>query len=396
MRPAQLIRSTSEWLETWFISVKSRIDSGSISVSGEYSFPGILRIGESSNHYIIELTGASEISSSLEYHLQVPNSTEKVVNSAAFLNPGPQIGANAAALLTITSHDNAFSHLVLATPFDETVFQRHINVPLSGARINASFEANALIMIADAAYNLIFRDIDLVRSVGPQIFFRRISTALVVRKSTTKKELFEWLNRESQKMLNLTLRPDILGLNLDYSVSKEGFAVQLLSLSHQAVAERTIDSFIQHNQSFFAEALGYEAAFSQRVLKIINSTGLEGVHLQPDYLMIRQDGGCDILDLKKALIPPVTVGAKNRIRFSAYVTELIGQLEGYRRYFSAPENAQWVRENLGIAVTGNLRLIGVVGNHNNFERDNVDLAIGAYRDDLAIISYSEVVDLLRK
>ena len=111
--------------------------------------------------------------------------------------------------------------------------------------------------------------------------------------------------------------------------------------------------------------------------------------------MLRADGGYDILDLKKALIPSVTVGTKNRLRFSAYATELIAQLDGYRRYFSSPENGSWMRDQ-GIVAAANLRLIGIVGNHNNFDRNNVDIAIGPYRDNLAIISYSEVVNLLKQ
>lgn len=111
--------------------------------------------------------------------------------------------------------------------------------------------------------------------------------------------------------------------------------------------------------------------------------------------MERHDGGYDILDLKKALIPKVTIGKMNRLRFSSYVRELIAQLDGYRRYFSSPENANWVKDQ-GITVNDNLRLIGIVGNHNNFERDRVDLAIGAHRNDFQIISYSEIINLLRK
>ncbi len=398
MKSRQLIKVASRWFEDWFKYIKGSIEYGQISINGEYSFPGVLRVGESNAHYVIELTGAQDIGNTQEYHIRVPSGTEKIANATSFLNPGPRTNGATSALMVITSRDNIFSHLVFATRFDREKFEQHINVPIVGPRIqaDADFDADVPLMIAGTADKLLFRDIDLIRSDGPQIFFRRISTIIVLKKTISERQLVDWLNGKSQFMLGMPERPDILGLNLDYSVSKEGFAVQLLSLANQDVTERIIDSFIQHNKSFFAQALGYIKAFSQPECKIINSDGLEGEFLIPDFMMLRQDGGCDILDLKKALIPSVTVGTRNRLRFNAYVAELVGQLEGYRRYFSSPENARWVTENLGITVADNPRLVGVVGNHNNFERDRVDLAIGPYRDNLSIISYSEVANLLRK
>ncbi|MDO9229977.1 MAG: hypothetical protein Q7U03_10485 [Syntrophales bacterium] len=251
--------------------------------------------------------------------------------------------------------------------------------------------------VTETADKLVLRDIDIVRSQGPEIYFRRISTVLVLRKTIGEEELRAWLSEKAQYMFMAQVFADVLGINIDYSVSEEGFAVQLLSLSQQDVCEPTIDTFIRENASFFAKALGYRDAISQQQLQIINTEGLTGEYLQPDYLMLREDGGYDILDLKKALMSrQTTVGTQNRIRFSAYVAELIGQLEGYRRYFSLRENRDWVTSNLGINVSDNPRLIGIVGNHNNFERDQVDLAMGAYRDNISILSYAEIVNLLRK
>jgi hypothetical protein len=189
---------------------------------------------------------------------------------------------------------------------------------------------------------------------------------------------------------------DILGLNVNYSVSKENFAIQLLGLTQQQVSEKIIDDFIKKNANFFAEALGYEKAIAQQRLKIIDGIGLNGDYLQPDYLMLKKDGTYDILDLKKALTHQITVGSRNRLRFSSYVNELIGQLEGYRRYFASNKNREWVQANLGITIAENPRLMGVVGNHNNFIRSSVDLVSEAYKDEITIIGYPEIISLLRK
>lgn len=397
MESQQFIEYISEWFESWFKSIKTEIDSGDLKISGQYSFPSLLRIGESPDHYVVELTGAQNIDDSSKYRLQKPTKTEKVENAAFFLNPGGQTMDGARALMTITSEGNIFKHLTFATQFDQQEFERKINISLNSSRIQAVFDAQIPLSITETADKLVFRDIDLIRMNGPEIFFRRISTAIVLKKNTNKEELYLWLNYTAQLMKQAPFS-DVLGINLDYSVSEEGFAMQLLSLTQQNIDEGIIDTFIQGNASFFASALGYKKALSQKKLKVINKEGLDKEFLQPDYLMLRDDGNYDILDLKKALIKSrsITVGEQSRIRFSAYATELIGQLEGYKRYFSNQENREWAKRNLGITIGEKLNLLGVVGNHNNFERDQVDMASKVYRENIIILSYSEIIDLLRK
>jgi hypothetical protein len=208
----------------------------------------------------------------------------------------------------------------------------------------------------------------------------------------------DWLNALAHKGIHTDVRPDILGLNLGYDASDQSFAVNLLSLTNQATNERVIDRFIADRKRHFAKALGYKDAISQPSLKIIDSNelGPDDEFLQPDYLMEKEDGTYDILDLKKALVSSVTVGSPKRLRFNAYVNELIAQLHGYKRYFQSDKNREWAKTNLGIQTDQNLRLIGVVGNHNNFFRGTVDIALDQYKKHIVVFSYSDIVDLLKK
>ncbi len=395
MEAGPFIECTANWFEAWFRDIKSRIDRGEITVRGEYSFPGFLRVGESPHHYIIELMGGESIEDVAGYRIRRPETTEKIANTASFINPGYPVADGATALLNMQAEENTLRNLTFSTEYDRDEFRAKINVDLNPSHINAAFEADIPLGVTEAADRLVFRDIDLIRTEKPQIFFKRISTIIVLRKTIEQDALHQWLTNKAKEMARPPM-PDILGINTGYAVSEASFAVQLLSLTQQDVQEPVVDAFIQENADFFARALGYRSAISQRRLEIVNRTGLEGDYLKPDYLMQREDGGYDILDLKKALIPSVTVGRRTRLRYSAYVTELIAQLGGYRRYFAAQENRTWVEENLGITVREDSRLIGIVGNHNNFNREQVDLAHEPYRDDIAILSYSEVIDLLRK
>ncbi len=393
MKTQQFITHIADWFENWFKEVQSQVDSGKIGITGLYSFPDFLRVGESPYHYVVELMGAQDIIDPALCQIRRPKVTEKVGNVASFLNPGHRVGDAATALINMSAKENTLKNLTFATQFDQTKFNKRINVPINTPHFQAKFKPETLIFVSQDADKLLFRDIDLVQTKGPEIFFKRITTALVVKKTITKEELSQWLI--SNRLAGPPL-PDILGLNTSYSVDEEGFAIQLLSLTQQDTGEDVIDTFIQKNANFFASALGYQKAINQPRLRIIDSTGLDGEYLQPDYLMLRKDGTYDILDLKKSLIPNVTVGKKTRIRFSAYVNELVSQLSGYKRYFSLQKNKEWAEKNLNISVSTNPQLLGIVGNHNNFLRENVDLVQEQLQQNITILGYSEIIDLLRK
>lgn len=395
MKPKNFITSISSWFETWLKSINSKIKDGTLKISGDFSFPSFLRVGESPHHYIAELSGATNIDSKNKYGIRIPLVTEKVRNTASFLNPGLKVSNNATGTFTVSASENSLVNLAFANRLDLDEFAKKINVTINSAQIQFP-KAEVPIIVSEHGDKLLLRDIDLIRTQELQIFFKRIPTAIIVRKNIDRDELFAWLNKIAQESIHRPIAPDILGLNLGYTSTEESFALSLLSLTQQSVNESIIDRFIQKNKSYFSKTLGYKDAISQPRLQIINSTGLSGEYLQPDYLMLREDGGYDILDLKKALIPSVTIGRQSRLRFSAYVTELIGQLEGYKRYFSLKENQAWAKKELGVNVSHDLRLLGIVGNHNNFLRQQVDLALTANKEHITILSYSEIINLLRK
>jgi hypothetical protein len=173
----------------------------------------------------------------------------------------------------------------------------------------------------------------------------------------------------------------------------------LLSLTDQDMAEGVLDRFIKTHNASFCSALGYKDALSQHSLKIIDNEGLEDREtLIPDYLMVKQDGTIDILDLKTAALKKhqnsLLKGGKARCRFKDYVGELIAQLYGYRRYFEIESNLKWFENNFGLKVH-KPKLIGIVGNYDNFQREEIDLAMNQYKDDIVLYSYAELINFLR-
>jgi hypothetical protein len=84
---------------------------------------------------------------------------------------------------------------------------------------------------------------------------------------------------------------------------------------------------------------------------------------------------------------------KVRMRFIDYASELIAQLKDYERYFSYEENIKYAHETYGIKIR-DLKLIGVIGNYNNFDRGEVDSSLD--KENVLVFSYYDIRDLLRK
>lgn len=90
-------------------------------------------------------------------------------------------------------------------------------------------------------------------------------------------------------------------------------------------------------------------------------------------------------------------GQKIRLRFVDYVNELISQLEEYKGYFKHKDNIQFIKNEYGLDVDiENMKLIGLVGNQNNFDTSEVDSALRPYKNYIKIISYYDLANMVLK
>lgn len=400
MNAATFTKVVHEFFESWFKLVALHISKGEITIYVPYSYPTMLRVGESPSHFIAELVGSTEFSPSHKpYKLHLPKKPERFPNTDSFFNPGFDIHIDQKAnpQFAVSSQGSTFSNITFCTEYDKATFLKKVNFPISDAKIKSTFSEKPLSIQANGNY-LLFRHIDLIRTDSFRVLFRTISTAFVIRKSEEATSLSNWLTQSasfyvSQKGASF----DVLGLNFGFDATSEGFARQLASLSYQNISERTIDRFIQTHDPLFAKALGYRRALPQVELQWVDRIADDPMVSKPDYILERDDGFFDILDLKKALLTykSVTTGKKARIRFNAYVSDLTAQLSGYKRYFSSQKNLERANDEYGIKVR-NPQLIGVVGNYDSFQREKVDLALEQYKDSITILSYHELINLLRK
>ena len=384
-----------DFFRSWLKTIATRIFKGDILIPGPYSYPTMLRVGISPSHFIAELLGSTGfISFQKPYKLELIKPLERFPNTALFFNPGFDSPPSENATLHIPdqAQDSSVMNIAFCTEYDEKTFTKKVNFHLAPVKFIPPGVKIPLSMAETANY-ILFRNVDLIRTDTFRILFRTISTAFVVRKSENASSLSNWLTRIAQDRINF----DILGLNIGYNASSESFARELASLSDQNVSEPIIDKFIQTHAHLFAKALGYRRALSQLELQWIDRKADDPKISKPDYLLEREDGFFDILDLKKALLKykSITTGKKARIRFNAYVSELAAQLIGYKRYFYSSKNRKWANDKYGISVS-DPQLIGIVGNYDSFQRENVDLALEQYKDSITIFSYHELINLLRK
>ena len=408
MDSATFIKIVGDFFESWLKSVALRIDKGEIRITEPYSYPTVLRVSESPSHYIAELLGSTDTPPfHQDYKLQRPKSPEKCENTTSFFNPGFDVGPEQKSCIQFPDsiQYRAFVGLALCTEFDKATFEKKVNFAVSNVKLMPP-DAEIPLLIPTSVNYILFRHVDLIRADSFRVLFRTISTAFVIKKSSPQNELLDWLTRTSllDPSINITYmaksrrgHPDILGLNVGFDASSESFVRQLASLSDQNITEPIIDRFIQAHGDQFASALGYRRALSKVRLQWIDREPNDPPASIPDYLMEREDGCFDILDLKKAALKyrSVTVGKRARLRFNSYVSDLIAQLNGYERYFKSEVNREWAFNKFGVRVK-NPRLVGVVGNYDCFIREDVDLVLEQYKDNIVVISYQDVINLLRK
>lgn len=392
MQAREFIDAVGDCFERWLRILAVEISKGRLTFDGPHSFASGLRIASSPHHFVAELVGSTHMEHPDGLVLTRPNRPERVPNTSAFFSPGFHVDDSQTSALRIAREGGAFVNLTLCTAYDKAVFEKKIGSPLRGPSL-CNPCAEVPLVILPSADHLIFQNINIVRADRYRVMYRTVPTAVVVRHGVSRDYFTIELPREFGK--SLREGHPLPGVNVGYDRRSGVFAEQLLSLADQDVHELVIDRFIRQHADCFAKALGYGRALAQVKLKWVRRTEGDPKESTPDYLMQRDDGYFDILDLKRGLLlRPVVKGKPGRLRFTDYVSELIAQLNGYRRYFATERNREWALRKRAVRVS-NPRLIGIVGNYDTFERDRVERVCQRYQDHIVLLSYSDVVDLLR-
>ncbi|WP_149207884.1 hypothetical protein [Flavobacterium johnsoniae] len=383
-------------LENWVKHLDLSMKAMGKEFNNSFGFGNYILINRLENHFAIEIYGFQEITNNPKFIIEdKPNK----YNLNFFLNGGkyyPQYDG----LKSIVDGKNANNHQTVYSFSDLLLSVASANDLIDVLFEDTKLYKNKLIKeecdlpfhFSNECTNIFFNNISIISQINGFYSFRRHSTTLIVNSSITEKDFTCLLNKVFD-CSNFDIEKPLNGCKHKFQLISE-----LKSLAYYKVDETAIDKFIQLISNQFATSLGYKSAKSNIRLEIQDnsSKSTEKQYLTPDYMMEREDGFYDILDLKLGLLnSDFAFGDWTNSYFSNYATKLVGQLNGYKRYFSDPENAKWAYQQYSIQVE-NPKLIGIAGNHNNFDRKIVDRVLEGNVDDFNLISYNELADLLKQ
>ncbi len=386
-----LIPTLENWVKHLDVSMKAQ----GKEFNDSFGFGNYVLINKLENHFVIEIIGFQKINQNPKFVIEdKPNNYD--LNF--FINGGLKYDSYN-GLEPIFKTENSNNHQKLVNIGHLLLSVAKIDNIVDVLFEDASMYESSIIKeccelpfhFLEDTTNIFLNNISIISQVNEIYSFRRHSATIIIEKSISVIDFNSLLNKIFDcstfdfKKLN--------GCKLKHQLISE-----LKSLAYQKVDETAIDKFIQLISDQFANSLGYKSAKSNIRLEIQDSTSksTEKKYLMPDFMMEKEDGFYDILDLKLGLLNSnFAYGDWTNTHFSSYATKLIGQLNGYKRYFSDPENSKWAFENHSISIK-DPKLIGIAGNHNNFDRKIVDKALEGNTKEFHLISYNELAVLLKQ
>jgi hypothetical protein len=375
-----------------------------LQINSAYSFNNLLRCAETPTHFIGELLGAKQYNSTDKIAVKLmQNKIEKISSTNSYFIPYSENISQ--PVLNMCADGCTLQSILLVTNENYLALQK-IKFPLPPVQITNK-QGDSPLKINDDVHLLVLKDMTLIKILDFIFYYRYIPFSIIVKKNISEQELENRLGTDFQLEIssiknNINLSY-VSGINFSCSNSNVYFANQLISMSNQIIKELLIDKFIEEHKSILANSLGYKDVLKV-TFKWIERDESEPFESRPDFILVKEDSTFDILDLKTGAIQFRSLIKKKklknstqiRIRFIDYVNELISQLEEYKNCFKYIKNIQYIK-NYGLDVDlSNMKLIGVVGNQNNFDSIEVNSALSPFKDYIKIISYFDLANMALK
>ncbi|WP_281309444.1 hypothetical protein [Flavobacterium flavigenum] len=377
-----------ESLINYYEFTRKNIFNNNIKSINQLTYNSQIRIGETNEHFIVELLGAKNFYPEIGISLST-RAVETVISINHFILGSKKNFDNDMAVLDFSgSFCNITGiHLSSAKDIKETESRIGIKIIKDGIRkekstIPLKFDKNS--------NNSIMQEVDLLRTESSRIYYRYIKTLIIVEKSYTLINFKNWLENKIKEKWDLN---HFIGIN--HNSNHNTLSKSLFSLSEQNISERIIDKFISDHVEQFATSMGYKRALPQIKLKWKDKNDKDPSESIPDYIVESKDGYYHIIDLKKGFLGKDLVKGKiGRKRFIDYVCELIAQLKNYERYFDKQANRDYAKSKYGIEVNNNIKLIGIVGNYYEYNEEEVAQVLDQYDEKISIISYFDLASLI--
>lgn len=372
--------------------IRKRYFDKSIQFPNKPTYNSQIRIAETQEHYIAELLGSKDFKINKKAEI-TKRAIEKVDNINSFVLGVDKISNSEIAILDFSKSSCNLGGIFLASSSDQKETENRLGIGIVKDGIRKE-SATIPIQFGKETSNSLLHQIELLRTVNSNIFYRHISFVVIVKKSTSLIEFRNWFREHLEQKWN-----DCVPVGIDFSPDSVNIRISrsLISLSEQNITERILDKYIGQHSELFANSMNYKRALPQIELKWIKRNDNDPKISIPDYLMESKDGTYHIVDLKKGFIGRKLIKGKiGRERFIDYVAELVAQLINYERYFEESENRDYAKSNYGIEVNNEIKLIGVIGGFYEYDEIAVSKILRQYSTKITIISYFDLATLIKK
>ncbi|QDW19014.1 hypothetical protein [Flavobacterium sp. KBS0721] len=372
--------------------LRIRYFNKSIQFPNKPTYNSQIRIAETQEHYIAELLGNKDFEINKKTEITT-RAIEKVDNINSFVLGIYKISNPEIAILDFSKSSCNLGGIFLASSSDKRETENRLGIGIVKDGIQKE-SATIPIQFGEETNNSLLHQIELLRTVTSNIYYRHISFLVIVKKSSSLIEFKNWFREHLEQKWN-----NCAPAGIDFSADSANIRISrsLISLSEQNITERILDKYISQHSELFANSMNYKRALPQIELRWIKRNDNDPRISIPDYLMESKDGTYHIIDLKKGFLGRKLVKGKiGRERFIDYVTELVAQLINYERYFEESENRNYAKSNYNIEVNNELKLIGVVGGFYEYDDIAVSKILKQYSTKITIISYFDLATLIRK
>lgn len=162
-------------------------------------------------------------------------------------------------------------------------------------------------------------------------------------------------------------------------------------INKKDVLEIEITKYLEENPLILQLAFGVDELNPQVDLIWQYETDME--NLKPDFLPMKMDGYCDIMEFKLPKIKnKPKVGNKTRSHPSYEVDSYISQVECYNKWFSQDINRIWIEKEKGVKIHNPSRYL-VIGHSSEFSSE-YRREIRGIRD-IIIYTYDEFIEMAR-
>ncbi len=355
--------------------------------NGLMLFPKILLITEVNNFFIIELLGATK---SFE---EIVVKKHKATNVESYLF---QFNYDEKIQPKDTNEIDTFgiTRILFGSLIEEEMIRTRFSFQNRwGSGIVTSHEdlsASSFFNFSKGINFMEFNDCCIVNKLENVYRLKSIIHLHVVSKKITKPNYKKYLlNTLTNEIVSTN---DVKGALFSDSIDVETNILysQFLNIySFSSLRETTIGEFLNKNPSILKKAFDLKSFEYEPELEWLEGNPEEDENsINPDFLIQRDDGYWDILDIKLPYWSKqkLTKSKRKRRSFLQIVDDAISQLANYEDYFNFDKNKLLAEKKYGVKIN-NPKLIIVIGNYNNYDKTEIQEASRKLKDNFMIIDY---------